>query len=417
MRLGVFDQEAGSLVVIGDHPTVVRHGADGSAHCSFSACWSAVEDLLGELGRYLVGRPVAGIRLAVTGQVSSLISWVDGEKQPLQDSFPIWLDTTCKAALPELVQLWEGDGARTILGTCMPAATNWLAVKIRHARAQAGAQATAAAGHVRYVQLQDAVVLLLTGVLMSHPSTQISLVDHRTLAYAPRMLEFLCLSPEQLPAINAAGQAPLAHGLAARWGLPPTAVHVAPQDSHAALLGLCPDAGDGLLLAGTSEIIGICEGHARPQSPSRMVRAQLGPSWIIYGSTASGGATLDWLMRNVLRRTAPDALDALTSQAEVIAPGCEGLLCSFRSYLSLASARPCGTPISAPPSSACARTMAMPICCAPCWRAWPSPAARAPRPSRNAPCRSRFLCAGGGTRNGLWNRHPRLSLRAGRWRS
>jgi len=324
IRLGVAEGSPARLRILGDTPNQVIHGEGGAAHCHFSHYHATVLAHLRALARYSAEVGATAVHLGVTGQVSSLIAWDAQTGRPRQDAFPIWMDSTCAAAVPELAALWDGAGARELLGTCLPAASNWLAVKLRHALRGDAALAHAP---VVFLQLQDALIQSLCGTTLTHPSAQISLVDHRTGQYAPGMLRFLGLDAARLPRISTAGALPLAGAQQAALGLPATVLHVAPQDTHAALFGLAPRPGDGLLLAGTSEIVGVCEATRRSQPPTRMVLSPLGQGWMVYGSSASGGASLDWLMKSVLRRADAADLASLTQQAALLSPGADGLTC------------------------------------------------------------------------------------------
>jgi sugar (pentulose or hexulose) kinase len=394
LRLGVLDDSGRRVTIVADAANEVRFAAGGVARCRFSEQYRAVESHLSALSAWCRGRGVARLHLALCGNVSSLLRWDDATDAPVEDEYPIWMDTSCGAALPEVAEHWSGGRAEALLGTCMHAATNWLAVKARdHHRRQPGDRAL-------IVQEQDAVFHRLTGALISHPSAQISLVDHRTLDYSPEMLRFTGLSRERLPALAMGGRAPLRFDLHERFALPPTTVHAGPQDTHAALLGFCAEDGDGMLLASTSEIVGVYESAARQCAPARMVRAQLGTGWIVYGSSSSGGSTVDWLMRSVLRRRGGDELDALTREAAAIAPGCDGLICL--PYLGgerapLWNSALTGSFIGLRPHHTDAHLL----------RAVLEGVALTRRQAAEALERElpvRFLAAGGGTANALWNR-------------
>jgi sugar (pentulose or hexulose) kinase len=302
-------------VVLADLPNRVRRGPGGAVRCAFAPQWSAVRTLLAALGAWSRQHGVERIELGLCGQVSSLLPWDAGATRPLTADYPIWQDATCAPALPRLRAAWADGADRVMLGTALVPATNWLATKLLHAGATSGAC---------HVQLADAMRHRLTGRLVSHPSAQISLVDHRSGDYAPAMLALLGLDRVALPPIDAAARDPLLPALADAAGLPATWVHAPLADTPAALAGLAAD-GCGLLLLGTSEIAGLS--HAsEPPAPDRAVRIRLGERWFTYGSSASGGATVAWLVGSLLRRR-PRDLAALTAAAEAIAPGCDGLLC------------------------------------------------------------------------------------------
>jgi len=396
IRLGVAEGSPARLRILGDTPNQVLHGEGGRAHCRFSHYRETVAAHLRALGRYAAEVGADAVRLGVTGQVSSLIAWDADAGAPRRDDFPIWMDATCSAAVPELAALWDGAGAMSLLGTCLPAASNWLAVKLRHALTHDGELARVPDV---FLQLQDAIIQQLCGETLTHPSAQISLVDHRTGQYAPGMLRFLGLDVARLPRIAPSGALPISPARQAALGLPPTHLHVAPQDTHAALFGLAPRPGDGLLLAGTSEIVGVCEAARRAAPPARMVSAPLGQGWMVYGSSASGGASLDWLMKSVLRRPAGADLVALSAQAALVSPGADGLTCL--PYFSgerapLWDNQLSGTLVGVRAHHTDAHLL----------RAVLEGVAYARRQAAEAlevPLPTRFLAAGGGTASALWN--------------
>jgi sugar (pentulose or hexulose) kinase len=394
IRLAVLEPEGPRLAILADAANEVRFAPGGVARCRFSAQWATVLGHLRTLAKWCRERGVDRLRLGLTGQVSSLLRWDDAGGQPRDDEYPIWMDQSCRESVADLAEQWEGGRAEAMLGTCMPAATNWLAVKARdHARRNPDDRS-------RILQLQDAVFLSLTGVCLSHPSAQISLVDHRTLDYAPRMLSFLGLGRDRLPTVTASGSAEVTDRMRIELGLPPTTVCAGPQDTHAALLGLCPEDGDGLLLAGTSEIVGVYERAPRTQAPQRMIRSRLGDGWIVYGSSASGGSSVHWLMNSALRRRGSADLDALSREAEAVPPGCDGLLCL--PYFGGERA-----PLWNSALSGSLLGLRLHHTDAHLLRAVLEGVAFARRQAAQALERElpqRFLCAGGGTANELWNR-------------
>ncbi len=395
VRLGAWLPNSERIDILGDHPSQVSHGPGGSARCSFAAYRQAVRALLEALGRTCKAERIKRVRLAITGQVSSLITWADGAPAPERDDFPIWMDTSCRPALPEFARAWDGGGALAALGTCLPAATNWLAVKIRH-HLGAGAPTPG----VRFLQLQDAIARDLTGRLLSHPSAQISLVDHRTGGYSAAVLAMLGIVEQALPPLDPTGSAELDAGLAREAGLPAVSVHLAPHDTHAALYGMCPADGDGVLMAGTSEIVGVYEAAARAKAPTRMVSTPLGAGWMLYGSSSSGGATIDWLMRMVLRRSGAEELQRLTREAEAVPPGADGLV--VLPYLSgerapLWDATLTGSILGLKAHHTDAHLLRAALEGVACARRQGAEALERALPAR-------FLASGGGTANMLWNR-------------
>ena len=323
LRAGVLDMSGAAprLRVISDQPNTVDVAANGVARCSFGAQWSAVRELLRAIGAWCQTHQIHELHLGLCGQVSSLLRWDERTDAPMDDDYPIWMDTTCRDALKPMQEFFGKGGAEKMLGTCLPVVTTWLAVKARgHAQTHPNDKATV-------LQIQDAVFRRLTGNGLSHPSSQISLVHQDSWNYAPEVLNFVGLSVERLPKLDPHGHTAMLATLCTEFGLPPTTVHVGLMDTHAALFGLFPSDGDGLLLTGTSEVLGVFETQRRSTPPGRMVRARLGDGWIVYGSSASGGNSVKWLLTSALGRNMDADLDRLTHAAAELSPGCDGLIC------------------------------------------------------------------------------------------
>lgn len=318
IRIGVW-RAGRPLQVLASRPNQVDHGADGSATCSWRAIAVAVDASLADLGAWCGKHGITSLDLGLCGQVSSLLRWdADGDR-PVADRFPIWMDRTCAPSLEALSDLL-GDGRDLAwLGTRLPPATNWLATKILHHVRSGGETAS------RFLQVADAVFTSLTGTCQTHPGAQVSLVDQRRWAYAEDLLAALGCSEDRLPILAPAGHADLRPALRRRAGLPPTRVHVGLQDTYATVAGLLPEVGDGVLLAGTSEVVGVV-GDA-PALPAQALCARLEERrWLVYGSSTSGGATVAWLTQRLLGGGATPSRRLLRAAA-AIAPGSDGVLC------------------------------------------------------------------------------------------
>lgn len=322
LRAGVFeDGSHPRLHIIADRPNAIRIAPGGVARCSFNSQWNAIRELMGELGEWSRGSGIQHLHLGLCGQVSSLLRWDNNTQAPADDDYAIWMDSTCQDALADTARFWNHGGAERMLGTCMPAVTTWLAVKARdHALRHPHDRST-------IFQVQDATFLRLTGERLTHPSSQTSLVHQHSWTYSAEVLKFAGLSPDRLPELAPKGMARLLSAIQREAGLPDTTVHSGLMDTHAAFFGLFPEHGDGLLLTGTSEVLGVFESWPREQAPARMVRARLGEGWLVYGSSSSGGASVRWLMTSLLGRNLEGDLERLTKEAASIAPGSDGLNC------------------------------------------------------------------------------------------
>nr|MBA3848343.1 hypothetical protein [Planctomycetota bacterium] len=287
IKLAVFvagDRPA--FIALGDAANVVETGEAGSARCRWSTIWRAVEGLLERLGAWCSENGVRELDLGLSGQVSSLLRWDVTRDDAVDDAFPIWMDSTCRDALPAAEHLLAAGAAARVLGTELPPMTNWLAVKLLHARAHGGI------GEAQVLQVADAVFRRLTGRSVSHPTAQISLVDQVAGTYADAVLEACGIDRARVPQLDARGCYDLRADQRRRFALPATRVFAGLQDTNATMLGLAPEDGDGLWLTGTSEILGVHEHATRAVAPERLVRARLGQGWALYGSSLSGGATV-----------------------------------------------------------------------------------------------------------------------------
>ena len=317
LKAGVFDGRR--FAVVGSVPAPVRYGGAGRARCAWDGVWRGSEELLRRVGAWCAEYGATQLDLGLCGQVSSLLAWDPGKGAPVENEFPIWADSTCRGALEETTAFLSGGRDLDLLGTPLPLSTNWLLVKLRGRGARPDG--------VKYLQVHDAVFARLTGLYHSHPSGQISLVDQRTGEYSAEALDFAGVDRDALPLLAGGRPQPLKDEWAKAAGLPPaTRVHPGLADMSAAFGGLDLAGGEGFCLANTSEIMGFFADAPPTPPPARLVTAPVGAGWVSYGSTASGGHTVGWLLKEVLRCGEGD-LPALMAEAEEVAPGCDGLLC------------------------------------------------------------------------------------------
>jgi sugar (pentulose or hexulose) kinase len=323
IKMGLFNPAVpAGLEWVGESPNPLFYGRDGSVQCSFAAQWRATQMLLRKLGAILKSRGIKELHLGLCGHVSSLLPWETLRGQPLKDHFPIWLDSTCQKSTPALQKYWAQGRDVKQLGTHFPVAANWLAVKLHSFLQQPRARS------LKYLQLHDAIGYCLSGRYLTQASAQISLVNLSTQTYAPDLLRFLGLEADQLPEIHTQGGVPMIECIRRGFNLPnQVVIYPGHQDTYSAFLGMFPEPGEGILLTGTSEVIGIYQSRVSPNLPPKMVRARLGDGWINYGSTNSGGNSVRWLMEKILQRPTADDLLALTKKAQAIAPGSDGLRC------------------------------------------------------------------------------------------
>ncbi len=306
---------------LGSLPNEIQAGPDGACRCGFKEIHTSALKMLKTLGQWSEAAGVRELSLGFCGHVSSLLAWDTRANAPVEDGAPIWMDTTCRGSVPVLRAFLEGGRDLLELGTFLPAATNWLATKLHHAAAGKNHS-----HDILFLQFHDALHLLLTGKARSHFSSQISLVDHRSGAYAPALLEFAGVSLGQLPDVASHPALPLLDRPRRECGLPKeTLVYPGLGDYYGAFLGLFLGAGDGFCLAHTSEQAGICNlDKDKGVPPKGLIRISVLGRSFDYGSTTSGGANVNWLQKNILGRE--NGLVDLEARACAVPPGSEGLM-------------------------------------------------------------------------------------------
>jgi sugar (pentulose or hexulose) kinase len=208
-----------------------------------------------------------------------------------------------------------GNGrSKEIIGTFLPPGTNWLFTKLLHRR-----QSGFAADRI-FLQVGDAVFYELTGRYHTHFSSQISLVDLRTRAYAPALTSYLQLPPTGLPAL-AGGAFPVGEAQKKAFGFPAASyIFPALADLYASLYGLRLGDREGFMLANTSEQAGAYYRTA-PALLENFLHISFAGGFVNYGSTNTGGNVVNWFVNSVLRqKSTPDLLRELTDRAAAIQP-------------------------------------------------------------------------------------------------
>jgi sugar (pentulose or hexulose) kinase len=315
VKLGVYCPFlSDAIILIGNLPADLVYGRAGEVRADYRGIRSTSFQLFGELSQFLKKHSVDVLHLGICGHVSSLLEWNKLQGTPRDQSFPIWLDTTCHGSINEY-QSVMGDGkSKEIIGTFLPAGTNWLFTKLLHRR-----QVGFSDDHV-FLQVGDALFYELTGNHSTHFSSQISMVDLRERKYAPALMEHLALDQSSLPKISA-NPLPVSDSATHKFDLPAESfVFPAMADLYTSLYGLKLQDREGFMLANTSEQAGVFS-LAKLPALNNFLSIVFGAGFINYGSTSTGGNIVNWLFSNVLnRKISAETFAELTERAATLKP-------------------------------------------------------------------------------------------------
>jgi len=310
IKLGVYyPPDSPRISILGSVKNEISHCADGSVTSSYAITREASFSLFRELGKFLRSSQPERLCLGVAGHVSSLLEWDPKSGRPARDDFPIWMDSTCRSALKRFSMIL-GDGKR-MLGSFMPAGTNWLLTKLLHR-----------GKHSRglYLQVGDAIFHELSGDFASHHSSQISLVHHVRKAYVDELLAAAGIMKHQLPVISSMLH-PVPGKMSQQFGWPGKSyVFPAMADFYASFIGLRLNPRERFLLGSTSEIAGLYH-EKKAQVPPNFVSLPLANGHIHYGSTNTGANTIAWFVHDILgREISAGLLEELTAEAARVRP-------------------------------------------------------------------------------------------------
>ncbi len=315
LKLGVYCPcLSASVVLIDNLPNSLTYGNSGEVQADYTAIREKSFLLFKQLGDFLKKNSIDAVYLGICGHVSSLLEWKKTKGTPSENAFPIWLDTTCFNKL-ETYHSIMGDGkSKAIIGTSLPAGTNWLFTKLLHKKEQGFHNDSI------FLQVSDAVFYELTGEYKTHFSSQISMVNLNKRAYAPELLHHLQLHPSSLPSI-AYSPTPILSSSKSLFELPDESfVFPAMADLYTSLYGLQLQDKEGFMLANTSEQAGAFY-LTKPKMPDNFLSISFDPGFINYGSTNTGGNIIHWLISTVLnRKTTAEVLNDLTAKAAAIDP-------------------------------------------------------------------------------------------------
>ncbi len=273
---------------------------------TLDACFSLFANLASQIKEL---KPLK-LYLGICSHVSSLLEWDKDNGRVKENLFPVWMDSSCKDALGEFRDLMTSEIIQGSTGTFIPPGTNWLLTKLL------GKKDRQVHGKSVYVQAGDAVFAVLTGSLFTHFSSQVSMVHQYDKHYAAGVVDYLGLETGCFPAIAGHTFFPVLESFKTRFSFPAeTFILPSMADFYAAFEGLRLEPNEAFILGNTSEIAGHFSSSMHATHPSFMHTA-VGNGFIRYGSTSSGGNTINWFLKNILNRPVNDqVLSKLTGKA------------------------------------------------------------------------------------------------------
>ncbi|MBE7169135.1 MAG: hypothetical protein INR73_01000 [Williamsia sp.] len=315
VKLGVYcTQISERIVLVNNLSNTLVHGKGGEVATSYAPVREKAFDLFRELGPFLKQHRIRQLFIGICGHVSSLIEADRENGVPPQQPFPIWLDTSSYSSLDEYRGLMDNGRSREIIGTILPAGTNWLLTKLLHRR-KGGFTPNAV-----FLQIGDALFYDLCGAYHTHFSSQISMVNLRRRAYAPELLRHLGIDESFFPSIRDQ-PLPMQEARKKQFDFPAeTFVFPAMADLYTSLYGLRLQDREGFMLANTSEQAGAFYSQ-QPRQLDRFLSIVFQPGFVNYGSTNTGSNIVHWFVERVLKKKGtPVTLQQLSRQAARIDP-------------------------------------------------------------------------------------------------
>src|SRR5215203_4709240 len=315
LKLGVYcSWLSDSIILIDSLSSDLIYGSSGAVLADYKLIREKSFILFAELGMFLKTNNADELHLGICGHISSLIEWNKNNSAPVAQNFPTWLDTNCSASLEEYNSVMNDGKSKEIIGTFLPAGTNWLLTKLLHKKQ------TGFANDSIFLQVSDAIFYELTGEYQSHFSSQLSMVNLHRREYAPELLDHLGLSKISFPSISY-DSLPISESNKSLFSFPKDSfVFPAMADLYSSLYGLRLQDKEGFMLANTSEQAGAFY-LTKPKALDNFLSISFDPGFINYGSTNTGGNIVHWFISTVLnKRLTPELLSELTTKAASIEP-------------------------------------------------------------------------------------------------
>ncbi len=316
IKLGVYCPfSSDKIILINSLQNELIYGSSGEVRVEYGVIREKSFQLLKELGSFLKANNVEVVYIGICGHVSSLIEWNKVEDTPPEKPFPIWLDTTSYNSLDEYNAVMGNGKSKEIIGTFLPAGTNWLFTKLLQRRKSGFSNDSI------FLQVADAIFYELGGQFKTHFSSQLSMVNLKKREYAQELLDHLQLNKSSLPAIDY-NPSLISERQKKLFNFPDASfVFPAMADLYTSLYGLRLNDKEGFMLANTSEQAGAFY-LAQPNVLNNFLSISFNNGFINYGSTNTGGNVLNWFLSNVLnKKITAEILNDLTDKAAAIEPG------------------------------------------------------------------------------------------------
>ncbi len=302
------------IILINNLQNELIYGNSGEVRVDYRVIRERSFMLFKELGSFVNSNNVEVVYIGICGHVSSLIEWNKIKDTPPEKPFPIWLDTTSYNSLREYNAVMGNGKSKEIIGTFLPAGTNWLFTKLLHRRK------SGFSNDPIFLQVGDTIFHELCGQFKTHFSSQLSMVNLKKREYAPELLDHLKLDKSCLPSIDY-DPLPITEQQKKIFDFPKESfVFPAMADLYASLYGLRLNDKEGFMLANTSEQAGAFY-LKPPKLLDNFLHISFDPGFINYGSTNTGGNVLSWFLSNVLnKKITTGILHELTDKAAAIEP-------------------------------------------------------------------------------------------------
>lgn len=314
VKLGMYCPSLSDRIIpINSLPNELTYGPSGQVQAAYTDVRKKCFQLFKNLSQFLKQQQIDILYIGICGHVSSLLEWNKKADKPT-DNFPIWLDTSCHDSLDEYNAVMGNEKSKGIIGTFLPAGTNWLFTKLLHKKKRGFTDDSV------FLQISDAIVYELTGSFTTHFSSQISMVNLRKREYATELLDHLQIDNSSLPAISYESL-PLHLSLKKAFDFPNESfVYPAMADLYTSLYSLDLNNGEGFMLANTSEQAGVFYSD-EPAMLNNFLHISFGSGFINYGSTNTGANLVSWFVGNILQKELTvDVLTELTAKAASIKP-------------------------------------------------------------------------------------------------
>jgi sugar (pentulose or hexulose) kinase len=302
------------IILLNNLQNELIYGSSGEVTAAYAGIREKSFQLFHELGDFVKSNQIEQLYIGICGHVSSLIEWNRQTAAPPQEPFPIWLDTTSFDSLDEYNAVMGNGKSKEIIGTFLPAGTNWLFTKLLHKK-KSGFPADSI-----FLQVSDAIFYELCGHYKTHFSSQISMVNLTKRAYAAELIHHLQLDPSALPAIDY-DPVVISATQKREFGFPDQSfVFPGMADLYTSLHGLRLQDKEGFMLANTSEQAGAFY-QDQPKPLQNFLSISFHPGYVNYGSTNTGANVLSWFLTTVLnKKITPALLHDLTTSAATVEP-------------------------------------------------------------------------------------------------